>query len=313
MPARRRRSTGRIARLTAVALALPFTFLSAVPEHVHSGGRRAAVAAGRSVPPTVLREVRILRGREGAHCLAAGVPAGAYEVSIVDTPAAAIVGEVWLSGGCLHFAGVRVGKTGGVLERCHASNGPCERYAITFEVLAEAPPPAPVDDYAAIAHNGQGLISVLGNDALVGEVASVIISGAPGGRAHVDARYRIHYSAPEGWCGRDSLRYVVCTEGGCGEAGVRIEVSCERLIVFSGFSPNGDGVNDAFTVLGIEGYPDNRVWVFDEYGHEVFRAEGYVNDWEGRAGEAYLTEGTYYYVVEVEGARTLSGYVQLER
>ena len=265
--------------------------------------------------PTTQRDVRILRQTRGSHCLPAAAPPDTYEVTVLEAPNAYVVGEVTVLGLCIEFEGASAGETTGLFERCHRPTGSCERYEITFAVIpaADAPPPAPQDDYAALAHNGQGVIHVLANDEADGTVESVVISQDPSGFARVDARHRIHYEAPQGWCGRDSLRYIVCTEGGCEEALVRIEVSCERMVVFSGFSPNGDGVNDAFTVLGLENYADNEVMVFNEYGHQVFRASGYANDWEGTAHGSNLSEGTYYYVVQVEGFRTMSGYVQLQR
>ena len=265
--------------------------------------------------PTTRRDVRILEGTRGAHCLPAVAPADTYDVTVVEAPDATITGVTEIRGLCIEFEGASLGETEGVYERCHRPTGLCERYVVTFAVIpaADAPAPTPRDDYAAIAHNGQGILHVLANDETPGTVGSVVISQAASGSARVDDKHRIHYSAPAEWCGRDSLRYIVCTEGGCEEALVRIEVSCDRLIVFSGFSPNGDGANDAFTVLGLENYPDNMVTVFNEYGHQVFRASGYANDWEGTSHGSPLSEGTYYYVVQAAGFRTLSGYVQLQR
>ena len=265
--------------------------------------------------PTTRRDVRIVAGLRGSHCLPADAPPDTYDVVVLEAPSPTLVGNAAVLGLCLELEGLATGKTTGLYERTHRPSGARERFEVRIEVIpaGDVEAPAPRDDYAALAHNGQGAIDVLVNDEVPGTTNSVVISQSPDGQARVDAKFRIHYSAPEGWCGRDSLRYVVCNEGGCEEALVRIEVACEKLIPFSGFSPNGDGVNDAFTVLGLENYPDNTVVIFNEYGHPVFQATGYANDWEGTSKGSPLTEGTYYYVVQARGFRTLSGYVQLQR
>ena len=265
--------------------------------------------------PTTRRDVRVVQGLRESHCLPADAPPDTYEVSVLEAPDADVIGEVDLLGLCLEFVGRSAGKTVGRYERCHKTTDQCERFEVHFEVIRgeDLPPPTPQNDYAALAHGGQDVIDVLVNDVVPGTVGSLVISQDPDGNARVDAKHRIHYSAPAGWCGRDSLRYIVCNEGGCEEALVRIEVACEKLVVFSGFSPNGDGVNDAFTVLGLENYPDNSVVVFNQYGQQVFRATGYANDWEGTSKGSHLSEDTYYYVVQAKGFRTLSGYVQLQR
>ena len=265
--------------------------------------------------PTTRRDVRVVEGVRGSHCLPADAPPDTYDVAVLKEADREIVGAVGLLGLCLDFEGLRVGRTVATYERCHRPTGQCERFEVHYEVISgeDLPTPSPHDDYAALAHNGQGVIDVLVNDLVLGSVNSVVISQDPDGEARVDAKHRIHYSAPEGWCGRDSLRYIVCNGGGCEEALVRVEVACEKLIAFSGFSPNGDGVNDAFTVLGLENYPDNSVVVFNEYGHQVFQTSGYANDWEGTSKGSPLSDGTYYYVVQAKGFRTLSGYVQLQR
>ncbi len=265
--------------------------------------------------PLERRDVTVLKDIKGLHCLQGEEPADTYTLSVVQTPSVVNVGPLGLLGVCIEFSGVAVGTTIGVFERCHTPTGTCERFEITFKVTSagRAAKPLPKGDYAALAWNGQGLIEVLANDQLEGDVSSLVISAQSRGAARIDARNRIHYDAPEDWCGNDSLSYIVCTASGCEEAAVKIQVSCEKLIVFTGFSPNGDGVNDHFTVLGLENHPDNQLVIFNEYGHEVFTKTGYTNDWAGVSHGSLLSTGTYYYVLTVKNYAMLSGYVQLQR
>lgn len=266
--------------------------------------------------PSSQREVRIRQGTLTSYCLLSGSDPEAYTWTVLRAPDPVLVSTGRIEGSCFEIEAKRLGRTIGVYEGRHKVTGHRERLEVAIEVVTADGAEAPTlhDDYAVLAHNGQGLIDALTNDVIPGMIQSVSITKYPAGAVSVDARRRrIRYSAPEAWCGRDSLRYSVCNQGGCAEAVVRIEVACNELLVFSGFSPNGDGLNDAFVVLGIENYPENTVTVFDEFGNRVFRATGYVNDWEGTTGSGALGDGTYFYVVQAEGFRTLSGAVQLRR
>ena len=265
--------------------------------------------------PTEKRTVTILQGVKGLHCLPGTAPADTYKVTTLEAPSVAKVGEVKVLGLCLDFEGRAVGTAVGLFERCHTPTGECVRFEVTFKVTGSGPAAKLIlrDDYAALAWNGQDAISVLLNDQIDGDITSLAISTEPRGTARVDPRNRIHYDAPTDWCGSDSLRYIACTASGCGEATLRIQVSCEKLIVFTGFSPNGDGLNDHFTVLGLENHPENKLLVFNEYGHEVFSSTGYANDWAGLSHGSPLSSGTYYYVLTVKDYAMLSGYVQLQR
>ncbi len=265
--------------------------------------------------PTEKRRVSILKDVRGLHCLPSTAPPDTYTLTILQAPAVANVGVVKTLGLCLEFVGVATGVTQGLFEVCHTPTGKCVRYEITFAVTGGQPLARPVlmADYLAVAYNGQDMMDVLRNDRPGGEVTSLVISTESLGEARVDGRNRIHYSSPINWCGNDSLRYIACTAGGCEEATVRIQVSCEKLIVFTGFSPNGDGINDHFIVLGLENHPDNQLTIFNEYGNQVYTKTGYANDWTGLSHGAPLAGGTYYYVLTVKGFQMMNGYVQLQR
>ena len=69
-----------------------------------------------------------------------------------------------------------------------------------------------------------------------------------------------------------------------------------------GFSPNGDGINDAWVIHDIEKYPNSVVRIFNRSGQIVFEMKGYNNSFEGisnRGGAGVkLPVGSYIYTVE---------------
>jgi gliding motility-associated-like protein len=67
------------------------------------------------------------------------------------------------------------------------------------------------------------------------------------------------------------------------------------------FTPNGDGINDLWTIEDIDAYRPVVVTVFNRWGDKVFSSNDYRNTWDGKYDGEYLPEGTYYYVVEANG------------
>ena len=68
------------------------------------------------------------------------------------------------------------------------------------------------------------------------------------------------------------------------------------------FTPNGDGINDTWEILGIEDFPDCDIQVFSRWGQIVFQTTGYSIDkrWNGmsKSGKE-LSAGAYYYVINL--------------
>ncbi len=84
------------------------------------------------------------------------------------------------------------------------------------------------------------------------------------------------------------------------------------LIPAEAFTPNGDGINDTWVIPGIDNHPNHMVRVYNRWGHEVFTARNYQNDWEGRhnANSSMLPAGSYFYVVDLgNGSAPLQGWI----
>lgn len=93
---------------------------------------------------------------------------------------------------------------------------------------------------------------------------------------------------------------------------LRIEVL--SLSIPTGFSPNGDGFNDYFEIVGISLYPNTRLQVFDRDGNLVYQTFNYDNSWDGLSlrGEI-LPADTYFMVVGLPTGKTLESYLIIRK
>ncbi|WP_306641279.1 gliding motility-associated C-terminal domain-containing protein [Sanyastnella coralliicola] len=90
-----------------------------------------------------------------------------------------------------------------------------------------------------------------------------------------------------------------------------------ELDVPSGFTPNGDNMNDLWTLGNNLFYPSLNVEIYNRWGDLLFRDDrGYANAWDGTFNGNPLPIGTYYYVItidEPEFKTTLTGPVTILR
>lgn len=144
-------------------------------------------------------------------------------------------------------------------------------------------------------------------------------SGAP---AIIDANSMliINYSGIS-FVGTDLLTLEVCDIlGSCTQQQITIEVVGE-IMVFSGISPNGDGLNDVFTIRYIdllEETRNNSVSIFNRWGDRVFHIENYDNVTRVFKGlgnnNKELSSGTYFYKIQfASGRKPMTGYITLRK
>lgn len=79
------------------------------------------------------------------------------------------------------------------------------------------------------------------------------------------------------------------------------------------FTPNGDGLNDTFTIPGLDRFEANELTIFNRWGSTVYEKKGYKNEWDG----SQLNEGTYFYLLKIKTAgnkwEVYKGYVTIIR
>ena len=216
---------------------------------------------------------------------------------------------------CFAISGLEIGQDTLCIRVCDI-NGVCDTTIVVIDV--QDPQrllyPLAVDDYDSLIVNGITLIDVLRNDDPRGALTSFeIVQYARYGRARRDGE-DISYVVQPDYCGQDSLIYEICNGVGCDRATVYIKTICGGIIIYSGFSPNYDDVNETFTVVGVEQFPDNRMEVYNRYGNLVFEMDSYDNSWRGTSFEGdELPEGTYFYVFNDGKGKQYTGYVYIKR
>jgi gliding motility-associated-like protein len=82
------------------------------------------------------------------------------------------------------------------------------------------------------------------------------------------------------------------------------------LFIPTAFTPNNDGKNDYWEIMGLELYPNCVVTVFNRWGETVYRAVGYSKPWDGRFKTEQPSTSTFVYMIDLkDGKRPLSGTV----
>jgi gliding motility-associated-like protein len=81
------------------------------------------------------------------------------------------------------------------------------------------------------------------------------------------------------------------------------------------FSPNGDGDNETLTLVDHTSYQSNKLEIFDRYGNSVFQMDGYDSSWDGTGKNGDLPNGTYYYILDLngDGTEVVKGWIQIVR
>ena len=106
------------------------------------------------------------------------------------------------------------------------------------------------------------------------------------------------------------------TNGVCPDESETVKITINMLFIPSGFSPNGDDINDFFEIKGINDI-SNELIIINSGGNEIYRQKNYQNDWDGtyKTGEE-LPDGTYYYIFyiyDTDKPREESGFVIIKR
>lgn len=92
---------------------------------------------------------------------------------------------------------------------------------------------------------------------------------------------------------------------------VRIKV-LTRIEAPNAFSPNGDGINDSWNIVGLVDYEGATLEIFDRYGQPVLKTTGYSKPWDGTRNGKPFPVATYYYIITPQnGLQPITGSVTI--
>ncbi len=91
-----------------------------------------------------------------------------------------------------------------------------------------------------------------------------------------------------------------------------IEIDC--IDIPTSFTPNGDGVNDAWVINNSELYPESSYQIFNRWGQEVYSVNGTWTPWDGTWNGNPIPAETYYYFIRLTpDSQTLQGTITIVR
>ncbi|QNN40819.1 Ig-like domain-containing protein [Pedobacter roseus] len=180
--------------------------------------------------------------------------------------------------------------------------------------------PIAIGDRGETVANAPVVISVLANDdpgnSTFDKLSVEMVSQPKHGSVQANADGTVTYKPDPGYVGEDTFTYRVKDIQGyyTNAASVSLTIDFMKIKVPNLFTPNGDGINDTFEIIGLNQYQANELQIVNRSGNEVFHAFGYQNNWTGEG----LSENTYYYLLRVKKAdseyvEVFKGYITLVR
>lgn len=168
-----------------------------------------------------------------------------------------------------------------------------------------------INGFSPILSNGYNISDPGGNN---GIIETDVSGGTPDysydweGPMSIDA----DLANPEGLIAGEYTLFITDANG-CMKDTLIVVTEPDELALPTGLTPNGDGDNDFYVILGIDQHPDNNFKVFNRWGNLVYDKSGYNNEWNGQNNNGEdLPDGTYFVVFEASEFQ-LATYVDLRR
>jgi gliding motility-associated-like protein len=120
--------------------------------------------------------------------------------------------------------------------------------------------------------------------------------------------------------GNSLTQYTIqyTTNGVCPSSSIESITSLDctvdpEIIIPTAFTPDGDGVNDTWEILGLDtNYPNNIVRIYNRWGaliyeHEASISDTYgMNEWDGTFNGQKLPVSSFYYIIDYNDGSEIS-------
>ena len=230
-----------------------------------------------------------------------------------------------ISDTCLTIIGKIAGQNTVCITLCDDTGNPCDTLFIQFLVTSQriAATLLATNDTATTHINTSVDIYILRNDSTVVQPADLAIMSQPYfGQVRIvtgtkpSSEQYLQYLPNTDFCSSvksDVFYYRICANGKCVQASVTVRTLCDKITIYNGFSPNGDGRNDVFLIEGLQDHPNTKVTIYNRWGTQMYQSNDYKNDWGGKWHGDNIPDGTYFYQIILESGDVYIGYLQIQR
>jgi len=174
------------------------------------------------------------------------------------------------------------------------------------------------EDHIIVVKNNSVIFDLLQTEEDIESPVSIRVIEQPKfGDVTLNDDQSFEYAPLQNLCEKDDLIIYEMTNGNkTTEVTVHIEILCESLTIMNGMGmiEDEEGTSiEPFKILGVENFPNNSLYIFDDEGSQVFQKKDYKNDWNGVIEEDKTLEEDrmYYYVFNDGGGNFYSGYLQI--
>ncbi|SMO51798.1 gliding motility-associated C-terminal domain-containing protein [Saccharicrinis carchari] len=208
--------------------------------------------------------------------------------------------------------------------RVCAKNGTCDEAKVRIDISDYDFKPVAHNDSLVLNPRDIAAVNVLANDSGLFDtpIELKIVQDVNNGYSQLNDDGWVRTTFNTAYNGPDSLLYGISDkEGDYAQAWVMYRVNSgveDKIFIPQGISPNGDGLNDKFTIPDLEG-ERMQIKVFDVFGGMVFSENNYRNNWDaignrGKYAGKLCDNGTYYYVLKLpEVSKEYAGFIYINK
>ena len=105
---------------------------------------------------------------------------------------------------------------------------------------------------------------------------------------------------------------ITASNGVCPEKSDNVIYIVDWVFIPSGFSPNGDGLNDVFLVEGARTNVDFEMQIVNRWGELLYATSNIFVGWDGTLNGGLAPTDTYFYFIRIAD-NSFNGYLELRR
>ena len=154
--------------------------------------------------------------------------------------------------------------------------------------------PIAVEDYFYINYNSNTTIDPLENDYVAHSKIksnSLRIISYPTNGIIEFINGKLKYTPNKTFSGIDEFQYIISDENDNWSEPAIVKLETTGFFIPNVVTPNGDGLNDTFEIIGLYMFDKTELQIFDRFGNSVYQSSNYQNDWNI---DSTIAEGTYY-------------------